>query len=298
VHRTSVIRLADAEPESWIPQATLDPDAEDEESAAAPTNASQEITTIPIMPSTLQHEHRPCIQIIPRILQSHGIKGDWRTWALAVIHADGIFEADGNSKPFCLFKLMEEQGKMPELILKKRPHPKLWSEAAGFDEARAPVPMRDSGAFLEDLANQRGVEIVKEGTALKIPPPQETTSLAEEDYRRDMTSGIKEENLEYPHNKNSITDDSPKSNVLERPSVEKFKSFHMGLEDPCYKVLSAALRKYGIKADWLQYAIYIEYGDQKRRVGLEEKPLALFRQLDGEGKKPMFMLRKLANPPV
>lgn len=82
----------------------------------------------------------------------------------------------------------------------------------------------------------------------------------------------------------------------EAPSVEIFKSFRVGLEDPCYKVLPAALRKYNIQADWRQYALYIVYGDQERCVGLEEKPLALFKDLDREGKKPMFMLRKLANP--
>jgi protein STE50 len=82
------------------------------------------------------------------------------------------------------------------------------------------------------------------------------------------------------------------------PSVEIFKSFRVGLEDPCYKVLPAALRKYNIQADWRQYALYIVYGDQERCVGLEEKPLALFKDLDREGKKPMFMLRKLANPIV
>lgn len=82
------------------------------------------------------------------------------------------------------------------------------------------------------------------------------------------------------------------------PSVEIFKSFRVGLDDPCYKVLPAALRKYNIQADWRQYALYIVYGDQERCVGLEEKPLALFKDLDREGKKPMFMLRKLANPIV
>jgi protein STE50 len=82
------------------------------------------------------------------------------------------------------------------------------------------------------------------------------------------------------------------------PSVEIFKSFRVGLEDPCYKVLPAALRKYNIQADWRQYALYIVYGDQERCVGLDEKPLALFKELDREGKKPMFMLRKLANPMV
>jgi protein STE50 len=53
------------------------------------------------------------------------------------------------------------------------------------------------------------------------------------------------------------------------------------------------LRKYNIHADWRQYALYIVYGDQERAVGMDEKPLALFKDLDREGKKPMFMLRKL-----
>jgi len=82
------------------------------------------------------------------------------------------------------------------------------------------------------------------------------------------------------------------------PSVEIFKSFRVGLEDPCYKVLPAALRKYNIQADWRQYALYIVYGDQERCVGLEEKPLALFKDLDRDGKKPMFMLRKLQGAPA
>lgn len=80
----------------------------------------------------------------------------------------------------------------------------------------------------------------------------------------------------------------------ETPSVEIFKSFRVGLDDPCHKVLPAALRKYNIQADWRQYALYIVYGDQERCVNLDEKPLALFKDLDKEGKKPMFMLRKLA----
>ncbi|KAJ3560668.1 hypothetical protein NPX13_g9224 [Xylaria arbuscula] len=64
------------------------------------------------------------------------------------------------------------------------------------------------------------------------------------------------------------------------------------MDDPCYKVLPAALKKYQINAPWDQYALYIVYGDQERCLGLEEKPLILFKQLDKEGKKPMFMLRK------
>lgn len=80
------------------------------------------------------------------------------------------------------------------------------------------------------------------------------------------------------------------------PSVEIFKSFRVSMDDPCHKVLPAALKKYNINADWRQYALYIVYGDQERCLGLDEKPLILFKQLDKEGRKPMFMLRKHTQP--
>jgi len=78
-------------------------------------------------------------------------------------------------------------------------------------------------------------------------------------------------------------------------SVEIFKSFRVSMEDPCYKVLPAALKRYNIQANWRQYALYIVHGDQERCLGLEEKPLILFKQLDREGRKPMFMLRRNGN---
>ena len=93
-------------------------------------------------------------------------------------------------------------------------------------------------------------------------------------------------------------DDPPPSggNTRDAPSVEIFKSFRVSMEDPCEKVLPAALKKYNINADWKNYALYIVYGDQERCLGLREKPLILFKQLDKEGKKPMFMLRRHAAP--
>ncbi|MCJ1375152.1 Adaptor for signal transduction [Loxospora ochrophaea] len=96
-------------------------------------------------------------------------------------------------------------------------------------------------------------------------------------------------------------EDSPSSNggrdtSSSAPSVEIFKSFRVSMDDPCYKVLPAALKRYNINADWRQYALYIVYGDQERCLGLEEKPLILFKALDKEGRKPMFMLRRHAAP--
>ncbi|KAI2789461.1 hypothetical protein POX_d04952 [Penicillium oxalicum] len=79
-------------------------------------------------------------------------------------------------------------------------------------------------------------------------------------------------------------------------SVEIFKSFRVSWDDPCYKVLPAALKKYNIHHDPKLYALYIVYGDQERCLALDEKPLILFKQLEKEGRKPMFMLRKITQP--
>ncbi|KAF7717593.1 Uncharacterized protein PECH_007601 [Penicillium ucsense] len=78
-------------------------------------------------------------------------------------------------------------------------------------------------------------------------------------------------------------------------SGEIFKSFRVSWEDPCYKVLPAALKKYNIHSDPKSYALYIVYGDQERCLALDEKPLMLFKQLEKENRKPMFMLRKINN---
>ncbi|KAL8788934.1 MAG: hypothetical protein Q9213_001457 [Squamulea squamosa] len=94
----------------------------------------------------------------------------------------------------------------------------------------------------------------------------------------------------------SQDDTSSVNTVRDAPSVEIFKSFRVSMEDPCHKVLPAALKKYNINADWRQYALYIVFGDQERCLGMEEKPLILFKQLDREGRKPMFMLRRHAAP--
>ncbi|KAE9375817.1 hypothetical protein N431DRAFT_332847, partial [Stipitochalara longipes BDJ] len=75
--------------------------------------------------------------------------------------------------------------------------------------------------------------------------------------------------------------------------LEIFKSFRVSMEDPCYKVLPAALKKWNINDPWKQYVLYIVYGENERCLGMDEKPLMIFKQLDKEGKKPMFMLRKL-----
>lgn len=108
----------------------------------------------------------------------------------------------------------------------------------------------------------------------------------------------------YNSNASTLIGDRDRSNPTPTPTSLRraqqedqiFKSFHVSLKDPCHKVLPAALKKYNINADWRQYALYIVYGDQERCLGLDERPLTLFKQLDREGRKPMFMLRRHAAP--
>ncbi|KAJ6439899.1 protein kinase regulator Ste50 [Purpureocillium lavendulum] len=121
-----------------------------------------------------------------------------------------------------------------------------------------------------------------------IVPSSNRTTLNDTDHstyggRDKVSGGLPPRRRETP-----VPDTPSTSNA----SVEIFKSFRVSMDDPCHKVLPAALKKYQINAPWDQYALYIVYGDQERCLGMDEKPLILFKQLDKEGKKPMFMLRK------
>lgn len=119
------------------------------------------------------------------------------------------------------------------------------------------------------------------------PTPSARSTFAESEHNYNAPG--KQQQPVAPRRGHTPAPDTPGSGSS---SVEIFKSFRVSMDDPCYKVLPAALRKYQINAPWDQYALYIVYGDQERCLGLDEKPLILFKQLDKEGKKPMFMLRK------
>lgn len=124
------------------------------------------------------------------------------------------------------------------------------------------------------------------------PTPSSRSTFPENDHYNSREKVNAPRRMQTPQ----IPPDTP--SAASNASVEIFKSFRVSMDDPCYKVLPAALKKYQINAPWDQYALYIVYGDQERCLGLDEKPLILFKQLDREGKKPMFMLRKTNNAQV
>lgn len=84
---------------------------------------------------------------------------------------------------------------------------------------------------------------------------------------------------------------SNRNNTADHP----YRSFRVTLEDPCYKVLPAALKKYKINDDWRSYALFICYGNgtTERCLSLDEKPLLLFQKLKDSGQNPVFMLRHI-----
>ncbi|KAJ7035617.1 hypothetical protein C8F04DRAFT_1097874 [Mycena alexandri] len=81
-------------------------------------------------------------------------------------------------------------------------------------------------------------------------------------------------------------------------SSETLKSFKVSLEDPTWKVLPAALKKYRINNDnWENYAMFICYGSTGNRIerclSYDEKPLLLFQKLKDAKKNPVFMLKHI-----
>ncbi|MCJ1464184.1 Adaptor for signal transduction [Pseudocyphellaria aurata] len=78
--------------------------------------------------------------------------------------------------------------------------------------------------------------------------------------------------------------------------VSKFEPFRVGVEDLCSKVLSDALNKYDVQDDSRLWCLWLIDGDQERCLGLNERPLTIFRALKKEGRKLGFIIRRCALP--
>ncbi|KAG9101920.1 Adaptor for signal transduction [Ceratobasidium sp. UAMH 11750] len=72
-----------------------------------------------------------------------------------------------------------------------------------------------------------------------------------------------------------------------------YMSFKVALDDPCWKVVPAALKRYRINDDWQHYAMFICYENTDRCLSYDEKPLLLFQKLKDANKNPVFTLRHI-----
>ncbi|GJE91066.1 hypothetical protein PsYK624_072140 [Phanerochaete sordida] len=110
-----------------------------------------------------------------------------------------------------------------------------------------------------------------------------------------------------PSSSNGNASASSSSQTLAQPqhprpsrqdSSDNLKSFKVSLDDPAWKVLPAALKKYKINNDdWQNYAMFICYGSPGNRIerclSYDEKPLLLFQKLKDAKKNPVFMLKHI-----
>ncbi|SPO29970.1 probable MAP kinase pathway-interacting protein [Ustilago trichophora] len=122
------------------------------------------------------------------------------------------------------------------------------------------------------------------------------SSATERDDRKDTSAAT----LSEPNAKSATGSSSSASAAVSASNNNNnssdsnpYKSFRVTLDDPCYKVLPAALKKYKINDDWRKYALFICYGKTERCLSYDEKPLLLFQKLKENEQSPVFMLRHI-----
>ncbi|OJD30278.1 mapkkk cascade protein kinase regulator ste50 [Diplodia corticola] len=124
--------------------------------------------------------------------------------------------------------------------------------------------------------------------------PEETLSKRPEESPRETPEKAPPKGPEQ--SPGGTPEDAPTEQSSDVQDGEPFKTFRVSIDDPTYAVLPVALKRWNITEDWRLYALYIVYEDQERCLGLNEKPLAMFKNLVREGRCPMFMLRKHVAP--
>ncbi|KIM94409.1 hypothetical protein OIDMADRAFT_60736 [Oidiodendron maius Zn] len=177
-----------------------------------------------------------------------------------------------------------------DLIFDKSPLPPGFRRQTWGDEECTKFLELQPYYFLQKWTDQgwHRNEIDKEN--IRHPPRQETETGI------DVTGS-----MEANPSTTSSSSATPLESESERevPSVsnsEIFKSFRVSPDDPTHKIIPAALKRYNINAPPESYSLWIVYEDKERCLESMEKPLVLFNRLLAEGKKPMFMLRKLSVP--
>ncbi|KAI0255852.1 hypothetical protein BJV78DRAFT_1119026 [Lactifluus subvellereus] len=127
--------------------------------------------------------------------------------------------------------------------------------------------------------------------------PHPSPNRLEHDLSSRSQSGTQNRNGSI-HNPSSTAQLPTPPRPSRQESSDNLKSFKVSLEDPAWKVLPAALRKYKINNDdWQNYAMFICYGPPSNRIerclSYDEKPLLLFQKLKDASKNPVFMLKHI-----
>jgi hypothetical protein len=80
---------------------------------------------------------------------------------------------------------------------------------------------------------------------------------------------------------------------------EIFKTFRVSMQDTTSKVLSAAFKKYNINAVPEQFMLVLVdvNGDEELYLEPDGRPLLLYKKMERDGKRPLFMLKKITPSP-
>ncbi|WVQ97114.1 hypothetical protein IAU59_004224 [Kwoniella sp. CBS 9459] len=126
------------------------------------------------------------------------------------------------------------------------------------------------------------------------PPAQTSTSASKNALAPPVGSGLGPSPNSHTTSSSSAAGPSDKAKSQANADARSAaKSFRVTLDDPCWKVLPAALKKYKINDDWKLYALFICFDNTERCLSYDEKPLLLFQKLKETGHRPVFMLRHI-----
>lgn len=258
----------------------------------------------------------PCYKVLPYAvekysgtLRSKGYPLDWRQYALYIVIGDQERAVGLDEKPLVLFKTLDREGRKPLFILRyfvsSEPNNlnlELRSRAAvGVEFGNEPEV---SGAVAQRLLQLSDTAEDQAGERNKLPSGgwmnKTSTKRAPEGLLPPLSSASNTEasKVGVPPGFGYDIAPSGKSNPGTHPRTEPLTAHGVTMDDPCSKVLPAALLKYGIKTktDRREYDLCVTYGGVERVIGLDEKPFAIFKDLDRAGQKPKFMLRRIPQP--
>jgi hypothetical protein len=259
------------------------------------------------------------------ILRSKGYPLDWRQYALYIVFGDQERAVGLDEKPLVLSKTLDREGKKPmfkirRLISSKPNNSNLGSPskaAVGVELENEPglsVVVAQPLLQLSDTPEQARErnELQSSGWVNKTPTkraPEGLLQLLSSSLNAEASKVVVPPGFGFgiaPSGKSNFEthpeavahSDAPKDLPLTPPRTESPTALRVSIDDPCSKVLPGALLKYGIKTktDRREYDLCVIHGDVERVIGLDEKPFAIFRDLDRAGKKPKFMLRKIRQP--
>ncbi|KAH7929123.1 hypothetical protein BV22DRAFT_1102687 [Leucogyrophana mollusca] len=190
----------------------------------------------------------------------------------------------------------------------RRQHSYKWAQYP----AKSPTKPDAESPHLSPQQAEHDPSQIQPQTGRAQPPPQiqiQPSSTPTERHPRDSPGSNPPSSASIPPNSATsssapLSSSTPNSGSTStsKPtrtdSTDNLKSFKVSLEDPTWKVLPAALKKYKINNDnWQNYAMFICYGSPGNRIerclSYDEKPLLLFQKLKDAKKNPVFMLKHI-----